>query len=73
MFGSIRPWYESVAIALGATYVATVEYAPLQYDYNQNGVRIDTFKPQDRSLQNLKGSFDVAISISSFEHDGLGR
>jgi hypothetical protein len=73
VFGSIRPWYESVAIALGAKYVATVEYAPLNYDYNRNGVRIETFKPNDASLARLKSSFDVAISISSFEHDGLGR
>ena len=65
--------YESVAIALGASYVATVEYAPLQYDFNRNGVRIETFKPDDALLAGLKGSFDVAISISSFEHDGLGR
>ncbi len=73
MFGSIRPWYESVAIALGASYVATVEYAALQYEYDRDGVRIETFTPNDAALLDLKGSFDVAMSISSFEHDGLGR
>ena len=73
VFGSIKPWYESVAIALGAEYVATVEYAPLSYDYDRDGVRIETFMPNDASLEEARGTFDVAMSISSFEHDGLGR
>ena len=73
VFGSIKPWYESVAIALGAEYVATVEYAPLRYDYHRDGVRIETFMPNDASLLQARGTFDVAMSISSFEHDGLGR
>jgi hypothetical protein len=50
-----------------------VEYLPLRFDYNVQGVRIQTFLVQDPVLRSLRGSFDVAISISSFEHDGLGR
>ena len=73
VFGSSKPWYESIVIALGASYVATVEYLPLQFDYDQDGVRIETFHVDDPSLRDLHGAFDVAVSISSFEHDGLGR
>jgi hypothetical protein len=73
VFGSTKPWYESVAIALGAAYVATVEYLPVSFDYNRNGTRIETFLADDPALRHMRGSFDVAMSISSFEHDGLGR
>jgi hypothetical protein len=73
VFGSSKPWYESIAIALGAEYVATVEYLPMHFDYNQNGSRIETFLVNDPALHSKRGTFDVAISISSFEHDGLGR
>jgi hypothetical protein len=73
VFGSSKPWYESIAIALGAIYVATVEYLPLHFDYDKEGVRIETFHVDDPSLRDMQGTFDVAVSISSFEHDGLGR
>ena len=73
VFGSSKPWYESIVIALGAAYVATVEYLPLHFDYNKEGVRIETFHVDNPSLRNMQGTFDVAVSISSFEHDGLGR
>lgn len=45
----------------------------MRFDYNVPGARIETFLVHDPVLHGLRGSFDVAISISSFEHDGLGR
>jgi hypothetical protein len=62
-----------MAIALGAVYVATVDYLPMRFSYNMHGARIETFLVDDAALLSLRGSFDVAMSISSFEHDGLGR
>lgn len=66
VMGSIRPWYESVALAFGGK--------PTTVEYN-----LPNFKHpliQETLLREvlLSGKqFDVAFSISSFEHDGLGR
>jgi hypothetical protein len=62
--------YEALAIAHGAARVTTLEYNRLQY----NHPLITTVLVND-SLANaaLVGAFDVAMSVSSFEHDGLGR
>lgn len=68
IMGSISPWYESIALHYGAI--------PTTFEYN-------VFKPESSRLkmEYIKDYFessnpkqyDVAFSISSFEHDGLGR
>ena len=35
VMGSLEPWYESVALALGAARVTTIEYNRLQFDHPQ--------------------------------------
>ncbi len=62
--------YEALAIAHGAAAVTTFEYNRLQYAHPL----IETVlvnETQNNSA--LDAAFDVAMSISSFEHDGLGR
>ncbi len=66
VLGSVTPWYEAICLAYGARPV-TVEYA--ERTTNHPILRImhsDLFFVTDEQ-------FDAAISISSIEHDGLGR
>ena len=67
MFGSTSPWYEALLLALGAQHVTTVEYNRLTYDHPN----ITTLLLSN--LDTTKSHFDAAISLSSFDHDGLGR
>jgi hypothetical protein len=70
IYGSMEPWYEALMIAMDAGSVTTVEYNELTYDHPQ----ITTVTPQELpQVVQDKGGFDVALSISSFDHDGLGR
>jgi hypothetical protein len=64
IFGSANPWYEAVMIENGAESVDVIEYS----DRQSFDSRISYFKPGT-----VKNKYDVLISISSFEHDGLGR
>ena len=64
IFGSANPWYEAVMIENGATSVDVVEYS----DRESFDSRINYFKPGT-----IRKKYDILISISSFEHDGLGR
>jgi hypothetical protein len=63
--GSIKPWYESICLYY--------EGIPITLEYN-------VIVPFDKRLRmiHIKDAvneplFDAAISISTFEHDGLGR
>lgn len=57
-------------IAHGAAAVTTFEYNRLQY----NHPKLSTVLVSDSlDYAGLEGVFDLALSISSFEHDGLGR
>ena len=70
IYGSMEPWYEALMIAMHAGSVTTVEYNQLTYDHPD----ITTVTPQELpQMVQDKGGFDVALSISSFDHDGLGR
>jgi len=64
VFGSENPWYEIISQEFGAKEVTVVEYGDR---VDANGIKY--VKPS--VLGN--GQFDCAFSISSFEHDGLGR
>jgi hypothetical protein len=65
--GSTNPWYESVAIFYGAATVTVIEYNRIVSQHDQiRALTPDDFEQEPRS-------FDAGFSISSFEHDGLGR
>eukprot|EP01012_Entosiphon_sulcatum_P008984 TRINITY_DN14953_c0_g1_i2.p1 TRINITY_DN14953_c0_g1~~TRINITY_DN14953_c0_g1_i2.p1 ORF type:complete len:172 (+),score=14.68 TRINITY_DN14953_c0_g1_i2:467-982(+) len=67
VFGSTEPWYEALALAAGAHTVTTVEYNRLVYEHPA----ITTVMPFEFEIP--PGGFDAALSVSSFDHDGLGR
>ena len=64
--GSESPWYECICLHYGAN-VTTIEYREIEN-------RIDgvtTLTPDE--FERSPRTFDVVLSISSIEHDGLGR
>jgi hypothetical protein len=68
VFGSTKPWYEAIALAFNADHVTTVEYNDLTYKHPG----ITTTTPDKFYSQEVFDN-DAAFSISSFDHDGLGR
>jgi len=64
IFGSENPWYEVMAQEFGVKDVTVVEYGDR---VDANGIKY--VKPAVLGNE----QFDCALSISSFEHDGLGR
>ncbi len=63
--GSLTPWYESTCLHFGAR--------PTTIDYNKilsQSDRLNTMTVAEWDAERPR--FDAAISISSFEHDGLG-
>lgn len=66
IIGSASPWYESMVIAYGG-HPTTIEYNSLVTD----DPRLTVMTPAQYQ-QNPK-KFDLILSISSIEHDGLGR
>lgn len=66
IFGSVYPQYEAFCLNAGA-YPVTIEYNVRFSDSDE----IAFFSPSQFDALGVKG--DAAISISSFEHDGLGR
>jgi hypothetical protein len=72
ILGSLEPWYECVALTWGAGEIFTVEYGGRTSDHP--GFKFIT--PSLMEMKVKEGTFepfDAAFSISSFEHDGLGR
>lgn len=66
IMGSLTPWYEAIAIYAGGR-PTTIEYNRIiSRSPRLEAVTVDDFR---RAPQ----TFDAAISVSSFEHDGLGR
>ena len=55
--------------------VVTVEYNSLTYNYSSSHSFIRTVSGSEFSAfyLNEASSFDIALSVSSFDHDGLGR
>lgn len=74
VFGSSSPLVETLALAHGAAAVTTVEYNNLTYEH----AALTTVTPH-AALRTRAGrarharAYDVALSVSSFDHDGLGR
>lgn len=65
VYGSENPWYEVMAQEFGAKEVVVCEYN----DRDGSNVGVKYLKPHELGDR----EFDCAFSISSFEHDGLGR
>lgn len=66
IMGSNKPWFESVCLHYGGR-CTTIEYNRIVTDHPD--LKILTPEEYDRNPV----LFDAAFSISSFEHDGLGR
>jgi hypothetical protein len=67
VMGSGSAFYETVCLYFGAKYVTTIEYNNIIFLHPQ----MKTITPAEYDRHPVK--FDVGMSISSFEHDGLGR
>lgn len=66
VLGSVTPWYESMILAYGGN-PTTIEYNKiLTNEPRINVMTVEEFRKNPRQ-------FDLLISISSIEHDGLGR
>lgn len=66
VLGSAAPWYEAVVLAYGG-FPVTIEYNRIVSEHPD--LRVMTVDEYDACPE----QFDVLLSISSFEHDGLGR
>ncbi len=65
IIGSANPWYEAIAVSFGAKSCTVIEYSKRQSFHES----ITYLQPHEIS----EGNFDACFSISSVEHDGLGR
>ena len=66
IMGSETPWYESICLAYGGL-PTTIEYKKIIT--KDSRLKVLTVDEYDKNPIR----FDAAFSISSFEHDGLGR
>lgn len=71
IIGSTSPWVESLVLSLGASHVTTLEYNPLTYDHPQ--ITTISSERMTEFFQTSQFQFDFIFSLSSFDHDGLGR
>lgn len=67
IMGSGYPWYEAICIAYECKSCTVIEYQKRILKDN----RIQYLTPYEYEKNPIK--YDCGISISSFEHDGLGR
>jgi hypothetical protein len=66
IMGSTEPWYETIVLEFGGR-PTTIDYNLPNYDHpNMEEISVPDYWKDPRQ-------FDMALSISSFEHDGLGR
>jgi hypothetical protein len=66
VMGSVGPWFEALCLQRGA-HPTTIEYNEVDYPHP------DITTMTVRQFHDNPRKFDAALSISSFEHDGLGR
>lgn len=64
LFGSTHPWYELMLLHYGAKEVTVFEYSD-RPNWNSRVKYVKSYSSDKK--------FDFGVSISSFEHDGLGR
>ena len=67
IMGSGNPWYEAIAIANECEHCYVIEYQKRYLDHPM----VTYLTVEEYNSNPIK--FDCALSISSFEHDGLGR
>ena len=65
VLGSISPWIECLMLHFNAESVTTIDYIPPECNYKINTLSVNNYR------KDMK--YDVIISYSSLEHDGLGR
>lgn len=66
VLGTVEPWVESILLSYGASHVTTVDYNRLTFEH----INMTTYlASQFELLTDLK--FDVIVSLSSLDHDGL--
>jgi hypothetical protein len=65
VLGSISPWIECLLLHFNAKSVTTLDYITPECNYKINTLTMNNYKKETK--------YDVIISYSSLEHDGLGR
>ena len=65
VLGSISPWIECLLLHFNAKSVTTLDYIIPECNYKINTLSMNNYKREMK--------YDVIISFSSLEHDGLGR
>tara|TARA_R100000234_G_scaffold119768_1_gene103680 strand:- start:11943 stop:12671 length:729 start_codon:yes stop_codon:yes gene_type:complete len=65
IIGSANPWYEAIAVSFGVKSCTVIEYSKRK-SFHESIVYL---QPHEIT----EGNFDACFSISSVEHDGLGR
>ena len=74
VIGSMEPWVEAALLSLGASTVVTIEYNRLTYDHPQLTTIAGPDFPALYAAQSpYRHRFSLVVSISAFDHDGLGR
>ncbi|MCH9617827.1 MAG: hypothetical protein SP4CHLAM5_11130 [Chlamydiia bacterium] len=66
IIGSLEPWYECVVLAYNA-HPVTIEYNTISC----TDPRFEIYTVEE--FEKNRQTFDIILSISSIEHDGLGR
>jgi hypothetical protein len=66
VLGSISPWIESLLIHFNAGSVTTLDY--VKFECNHDKIKILNMQEYQKDMK-----FDLIVSFSSLEHDGLGR
>lgn len=66
LIGSTYPWYEAVLLTRVPKSIDVIEYSQRRLDGIPN---LRYIHPSDQ----IENAYDAIISISSYEHDGLGR
>lgn len=71
LIGSTYPWYEAVLLTRVPRSIGVIEYS----DRELRGINQLYYMKPDEVERFVKtvGPFDAVVSISSYEHDGLGR
>jgi hypothetical protein len=64
IFGSQKPFIEGWLIYMGITNIVVSEYNELTYNHSS----IQTISAGKKALESYQHSFDLAFSISSFDH-----
>lgn len=67
IMGSGNPWYEAIAVANECKHCYVIEYQKRYLDHPM----VTYLTVEEYNANPIQ--FDTGISISSFEHDGLGR